>query len=78
MLLVAAGLAIIYLFPRLTKAVPSPLVAIVVLTVVTIYGGIDVNTVGDMGKLPTSLAGVRAAARAAHLRDAAGSSCPIR
>lgn len=53
--LVAAGLAIIYLFPRLTKAVPSPLVAIVVLTVVTIYGGISVNTVGDMGKLPTSL-----------------------
>ncbi|HBO2075789.1 TPA: SulP family inorganic anion transporter [Pseudomonas aeruginosa] len=53
--LVAAGLAVIYLFPRLTKAVPSPLVAIVVLTIVTIYGGISVNTVGDMGKLPTSL-----------------------
>jgi SulP family sulfate permease len=53
--LVAAGLAIIYLFPRLTKAVPSPLVAIVVLTLITVYGGIDVNTVGEMGKLPTSL-----------------------
>ncbi|WP_337847906.1 SulP family inorganic anion transporter [Sphingomonas sp.] len=53
--LVAAGLAIIYIFPRLTKAVPSPLVAIMALTIVTIYGGIDVNTVGDMGKLPTSL-----------------------
>lgn len=39
----------------MTKAVPSPLVAIVVLTVVTIYGGIGVNTVGDMGELPTSL-----------------------
>lgn len=55
--LVAAALAIIYLFPRPTKAVPSPLVAIVVLTIVTIYGGIQVNTVGDMGKLPTSLPG---------------------
>lgn len=53
--LVAGGLAIIYLFPYLTKAVPSPLVAIVVLTIITIYGGIHVNTVGDMGKLPTSL-----------------------
>jgi SulP family sulfate permease len=53
--LVAAGLAIIYMFPRLTKAVPSPLVAIVILTIVTVYGGIDVNTVGEMGKLPTSL-----------------------
>ena len=32
--MVAAGLAIIYLFPLLTKAVPSPLVCIVVLTAV--------------------------------------------
>jgi SulP family sulfate permease len=53
--LVAAGLAIIYLLPRLTKAVPSPLVAIVVLTATTIWLGIDVNTVGEMGKLPDSL-----------------------
>lgn len=53
--LIAAGLAIIYLFPYLTQAIPSPLVAIVILTIVTIYGGIHVNTVGDMGKLPTSL-----------------------
>ena len=53
--LVAAGLAIIYLFPRLTRAVPSPLVAIVVVTLVVIYGGMDVRTVGDMGKLPSSL-----------------------
>lgn len=54
-LLVAGALAIIYLFPRLTKMVPSPLVAIIVLTIITVYGGIHVNTVGDMGKLPTSL-----------------------
>ena len=53
--LVAAGLAIIYLFPRLTKAVPSPLVAIVVLTSIVIYAGMDVRTVGDMGELPSSL-----------------------
>jgi SulP family sulfate permease len=53
--LIAAGLAIIYLFPRVTKAVPSPLVAIIALTIITIYAGIRVNTVGDMGKLPTSL-----------------------
>ncbi len=53
--MVAAGLAIIYLFPRLTKVVPSPLVAIVVLTIISIYGGLPVNTVGDMGKLPSSL-----------------------
>lgn len=54
-LLVAAGLAIIYLFPLLTKAVPSPLVAIVILTVAAFYAGFDVRTVGDMGKLPDAL-----------------------
>ncbi len=51
----AAGLAIIYGFPRLTRAIPSPLVCIVVLTAVAIYFGIDIRTVGDMGELPDSL-----------------------
>jgi sulfate permease, SulP family len=53
--MVAAGLGIIYLFPYLTRAVPSPLVAIVVLTAVAIALGLDIRTVGDMGKLPDSL-----------------------
>ena len=53
--LVAAGLAIIYLFPLLTKAVPSPLVTIVVLTALTVALGLDVRTVGDMGALPDTL-----------------------
>ena len=51
----AAGLGIIYLFPYLTKAVPSPLVAIVALTGVAIFLGLDIRTVGDMGQLPDSL-----------------------
>ena len=53
--MVAAGLGIIYGLPRLTKAVPSPLVAIVVLTGVAIAMGLDIPTVGDMGTLPTTL-----------------------
>lgn len=53
--LVAAGLGIIYLFPRLTKAVPSPLIAITALTALVWYMGYDVRTVGDMGELPSSL-----------------------
>jgi SulP family sulfate permease len=53
--LVAAGLAIIYLFPILTKAIPSPLVTIVVLTGLTLFFGWDVRTVGDMGALPDTL-----------------------
>jgi sulfate permease, SulP family len=51
----AAGLGIIYLFPYLTRAVPSPLVTIVVLTAVSIVLGLDIRTVGDMGELPDSL-----------------------
>ena len=53
--MVAAGLGIIYLLPYLTKAVPSPLVAIVVLTTFSIAVGLDIRTVGDMGELPDSL-----------------------
>ncbi|MBB6178062.1 SulP family inorganic anion transporter [Pseudorhizobium flavum] len=53
--MVAAGLAIIYLFPYLTKAVPSPLVCIVVLTAISIFFGFDIRTVGDMGELPSTL-----------------------
>ena len=53
--LVAAGLAIIYLLPRATTSIPSPLVCIVVLTAVAIAFGIEVRTVGDMGELPDSL-----------------------
>jgi SulP family sulfate permease len=51
----AAGLGIIYLLPLVTKAVPSPLVCILVLTAIALYFGIDVRTVSDMGELPDSL-----------------------
>ncbi|WP_088062402.1 SulP family inorganic anion transporter [Xanthomonas fragariae] len=50
-----AALAIIYLLPRFTTVIPSPLVAIVVLTAVCVYWRIDIRTVGDMGHLPDSL-----------------------
>ena len=51
----AAGLAIIYLFPYVTRSIPSPLVAIVVLTIVAVVFGMDIHRVGDMGALPDSL-----------------------
>jgi SulP family sulfate permease len=53
--LVAVALVIIVGLPRLTRAVPAPLVAIAVLTVFTVVGHVAVPTVGDEGKLPTSL-----------------------
>ncbi|MFC4896973.1 SulP family inorganic anion transporter [Streptosporangium amethystogenes subsp. fukuiense] len=53
--LVAGGLALMVFFPRITKAVPAPLVSIVILTVITVAAGIAVPTVGDRGVLPSSL-----------------------
>lgn len=51
----ALSLGIIYGLPRFTKAVPSPLVALFVMTTAVITLGIEVPTVSDMGELPTTL-----------------------
>ena len=51
----AGGLGIIYLFPFITRSIPSPLVTILILTALSIGLGLDVRTVGDMGELPDSL-----------------------
>src|SRR5690606_18480244 len=53
--MVAVGLMIIYGLPRLTKVIPSPLVAIVVLTAVSMLWMLDVRTVGTLGELPSTL-----------------------
>jgi SulP family sulfate permease len=53
--LVAGGLTLMVLFPRITKVVPAPLVSIVALTALTLGAGIAVPTVGDKGALPSSL-----------------------
>jgi SulP family sulfate permease len=53
--LVGVALAIMVGLPRLTKAVPAPLVAIIVLTVITVVAHVVVPTVGDQGALPDSL-----------------------
>jgi sulfate permease, SulP family len=53
--LVALGLAIIYLFPFVTRAIPSPLVCILALSAIAIGFGLDIRTVGDMGELPSTL-----------------------
>lgn len=55
LLLIAAGLLVIYTLPRIVPAIPSPLVAIVLLTVAVVAGGIDLPNVGDEGELPSAL-----------------------
>ncbi|MFL2000934.1 SulP family inorganic anion transporter [Microbacterium sp. A1-JK] len=53
--LTAAGLLVMFLMPRLTRVVPAPLVAIVLLTAAVVVFSIAVPTVGDQGELPRSL-----------------------
>ena len=53
--LVAAGVVIVVALPRLTSAVPSPLVAIVALTLFAVLAKVDVPAVQDKGELPDSL-----------------------
>ncbi len=53
--LVAAGLALLVYLPRFMRAVPAPLVVIVLFTIIAVLSGLDVPTVGDKGELPSSL-----------------------
>jgi SulP family sulfate permease len=53
--MIAGGLAIIYLLPRLTTVIPSPLVCIVILTGISFLVPMPVHVVADLGKLPSSL-----------------------
>jgi SulP family sulfate permease len=53
--MIAAGLAIIYLVPRLTRAIPSPLVCILLLTTAALLLDLDTRTVSDLGELPNAL-----------------------
>jgi SulP family sulfate permease len=53
--MIAGGLAIIYLLPRLTTAIPSPLICILVLTMISVAFPMPIHTVADLGRLPSSL-----------------------
>jgi SulP family sulfate permease len=53
--MIAAGIALIVVLPRVTTVVPAPLVAIVALTAFTLLASLDVPNVGDEGRLPDSL-----------------------
>lgn len=57
-LFVALGLAIVYLFPyipKIGKAIPSPLICIVVLSLISLFSGSDMRTVSDLGHFPDTL-----------------------
>ena len=48
-------LLIVYIIPRFFKAIPAPLIAIIVLTALYMYTGSDVRTVGDLGSIKQAL-----------------------
>jgi len=57
-LFILVGLAIIYLFPyipKIGKAIPSPLICIVVLSALALLLGADMRTVSDLGQFPDTL-----------------------
>ena len=56
--LVAAGLGILLVWPRITRAIPAPLIAIVLLTAAVVVFGLSVPDVADQGELPRSLPGL--------------------
>lgn len=53
--MIGLGLAIIYLTPRVTTVIPSPLICIVVLTAVSVVFPMPLRTIADLGRLPDAL-----------------------
>lgn len=48
-------LALVYIIPKFIKVIPAPLIAIIVMTVVAIFGGFKLQTLGDLGTMPSTL-----------------------
>jgi len=53
--LIALTMVIIYMMPKLTKAIPATLVGILVVALMVIMLGIDTKTVGDLGSIKGGL-----------------------
>jgi SulP family sulfate permease len=53
--LIALTMAIIHFLPKLTKAIPSSLAAIVVVSLIVIFAGVETRTVGDVASIAGSL-----------------------
>lgn len=54
-LMVIGGLGIIYLFPKINKTIPSPIVSIIIISTISFFTKSDVMLVGEMGNISGSL-----------------------
>lgn len=52
---VGITLILVYTLPRFIKVIPAPLIAIVTLTIVAIYSGFELKTIGDLGNISQTL-----------------------
>ncbi|RKQ18905.1 SulP family inorganic anion transporter [Ureibacillus endophyticus] len=52
---VALTLILVYTLPRFIKVIPAPLIAIVLLSVIAIYSGVELRTIGDLGTITQTL-----------------------
>ena len=48
-------LILVYVIPRFLKIIPAPLVAIVVMTIVALASGVNLQSIGDLGTMPNTL-----------------------
>ncbi|QJD87667.1 SulP family inorganic anion transporter [Cohnella herbarum] len=53
--MVLATLAIIYILPKFTKAIPSPLVAVGFMTLIVVFMHMNLNTVGDLATIEPTI-----------------------
>lgn len=53
--MVAATIGIIWVLPRFTRAVPAPLIAIVIMTAIAIIAELSIQNVGDLGTITKAL-----------------------
>ncbi len=49
------GVAIIFLFPKITKKIPAPIVSIIVISFIVIGLNLDVKLLGDLGQISNTL-----------------------
>lgn len=58
-LMVLGGLVIIYVFPRFNQVIPSPIVAVVIITIISLLTSSNVKLIGEMGNISGTLPSIR-------------------
>lgn len=48
-------LILVYLIPRYVRTIPAPLIAIIVMTIVALASGVQLQSIGDLGSMPDTL-----------------------